>query len=617
MQQYVPEMDKIKRTLRSHPRGMSITDLSKSLDTNRNSVAKYLDIMLTSGEVEMKKVCTAKLYFLSHRVPLSEMLSLTSDCILVLDDDKVITFANDAFLHLEGVSRRDIIGQPFFEICFSLVDDEIASKIETVSWETFSKEIELDSGDGVRIFRAKVIETVLENGKKGITLLYEDITKKRLCQENLARSEQLYRAVVEDQTEFIIRYRPDRRITFANQAYCRAFGLDPATVAGTTFSPRIPQPYLNEVLEQFAAITPDHSVVTVENPIIMPDGSETWHRWSNRGIFDASGRLIGYQSVGRDITAIRHIQQAQEELMEEMTILTESATGLMMLGENENIFFYTAKSLSWAAPDAVVVLSSYNDGLYTIEAVRKGNEWSDDQIYEYLHTSELLGMQCIDRELLRYSSPHLEECALGDYCRLLASSGARQLAMELKNMKGMHFSSMGINSGGEMLGTVLLIKEKGRVNGNSSLIETIVHQAAIMIRHRKVLESLILSEERYIDLLNRSKSLIGIHSEGKMVYANPAMQQFFGYSENDEWQGICLDDLIHPDYIEVVRERVQASYENGKAPTPLHEKIYRKNGTPVDVIVYGLPTIFHHKNATQVIVEPVDEMPGAASPSGR
>lgn len=614
MQQYVPEMEKIKRTLRSNPRGMSITDLSKSLQTNRNSVAKYLDIMLISGEVEMKKVCTAKLYYLSNRLPLSEMLSLTSDCILVLDDDQVIVFANDAFLHLEGVTRREVLGRPLAEVCFSLVDDEIGGTIGAASGETFAKEIEIVSEGDIHIFRAKVIGTVLENGKKGTTLLYEDITKKRQCQRSLERSEELYRAVVEDQTEFIIRYGPDRCITFANQAYCRAFGLDQATVAGTAFSPQIPQPYLNEVLEQIAAITPDHPVVTVENPVIMPDGSEAWHRWTNRGIFDASGRLIGYQSVGRDITATKHIQQAQEELMEEMTILSESATGLITLGENENIFRYTAESLSWAVPGALTVLFSFNEGLYMIEAVRKGNDWSDDSVYELFSASEFLGMHCTAADLLPFSTPHLRESGVHEYCRLLGSSGARQLARDLKKTKGFLLSSMGIYSGGEMLGTLLLITKEGELPAHSSLVETIVHQAAIMIHHRKSLESLILAEGRKIDLLERSKSMIGIHVEGKMVYANPAMRRFFGYSSLDEWKGTPLDEIVHPDYIDVVRERVQESYENAHALSPMHEKIFRKDGTLVDVIVYGLPTIYRNRNATQVIVEPVERQGPDPSP---
>ena len=615
MQQYVPEMEKIKRTLRSHPRGMSITDLSKSLQTNRNSVAKYLDIMLTSGEVEMKKVCTAKLYFLSNRLPLSEMLSLTSDCILVLDDDGVITFANDAFLDLEGLRRRDVLGRPLAELCLSLVDVEIAANIGAPSGETFAKEIEIVAGGEVHIFRAKVIGTVLENGKNGTTLLFEDITKKRLCQKRLERSEELYRAVVEDQTEFIIRYLPDHTIVFANQAYCRAFGLDPQTVVGTTFPPQIPKEYLGRVLREFSAITQDNPVVTVDNPVIMPDGSEAWHQWSNRGIFDASGSIIEYQSVGRDITATKRIQQAQQELMKEMTILTESATGLIMLGEGENIFRYTADSLSWAAQNSVIVLFSYNEGLYTIEAVRRGRKWQEDSVYEYLLDAELLGMHCTKGALLPFSPPHVTECTGGDYCRFLAGSGGRQLALGLKKMKGISLSTMGIYSGGEMLGTVLLITERAQEPGNPSLIETIVHQAAIMIHHRKALESLLLAEERYIDLLDRSKSMIGIHAEGRMVYANPALRQFFGYNQ-DDLVGVLLDDLIHPAYIDAVRERVQASYEDGNAVPPMHEKIFRKDGIPVDVIVYGLPTIFHHHKGTQVIVEAV-ELAGAAPWDGR
>ena len=34
----------------------------------------------------------------------------------------------------------------------------------------------------------------------------------------------------------------------------------------------------------------------------MPDGTIRWQRWSDRAIFDTSGAIVEYQSVGRDIT---------------------------------------------------------------------------------------------------------------------------------------------------------------------------------------------------------------------------------------------------------------------------------------------------------------------------
>ena len=43
--------------------------------------------------------------------------------------------------------------------------------------------------------------------------------------------------------------------------------------------------------------------------IIMPDGSVHWHRWSDRAIFEPNGKIIEYQSVGRDITEQKQVEE--------------------------------------------------------------------------------------------------------------------------------------------------------------------------------------------------------------------------------------------------------------------------------------------------------------------
>ena len=48
-----------------------------------------------------------------------------------------------------------------------------------------------------------------------------DITERKHAEEALRVSVQRYRAVVEDQTEYIRRFDPDRRLTFVNGALCR------------------------------------------------------------------------------------------------------------------------------------------------------------------------------------------------------------------------------------------------------------------------------------------------------------------------------------------------------------------------------------------------------------
>lgn len=233
MHRYSPELDRIKQILRQNRRGLSITEISRKIGINRNSVAKYLDVLQIAGEVEVKKVCTAKLYFISDRVPLSEMLSLTSDAILVISASGVIDFANCRFLGIEGWQLDEIAGKKLSELSFSLIDEDIMEKVSSpIPGEIFEKEITVKDEGGSQIFRAKCIGTVLPDGGRATTLIFEDVTVKRECQARLRLKEALYRAVVEDQAEFIIRYSPDRTISFVNDAYCRAFGLDRLEVLG-------------------------------------------------------------------------------------------------------------------------------------------------------------------------------------------------------------------------------------------------------------------------------------------------------------------------------------------------------------------------------------------------
>ena len=75
MDEYQREITLIKRVLSDNPKGMTVTDISRKIKINRNSVAKYLDIMRISGHVEMITFGPAKVFFPSRRIPISDMLN--------------------------------------------------------------------------------------------------------------------------------------------------------------------------------------------------------------------------------------------------------------------------------------------------------------------------------------------------------------------------------------------------------------------------------------------------------------------------------------------------------------------------------------------------------------
>ena len=157
-------------------------------------------------------------------------------------------------------------------------------------------------------------------------------------------------------------------------------------------------------------------------------------------------------------------------------------------------------------------------------------------------------------------------------------------------------------------GTTLFVRESARAvcdeAGNTLYYEGTVED----ITERKLAEErLKASEERYRRLVEQSPETIAVHSEGKLVYVNPAGQRLFGASSLEDVIGKPIMDFIHPDYREVVEERVRGSYEQGHPAGALAERMIRLDGQIIDVEVSSEPITYEHKPATQVVIRDVTE----------
>ena len=151
---------------------------------------------------------------------------------------------------------------------------------------------------------------VLENSINALVQSLKGMIQQlQLSQSKLGESEERYRGVVESQSEFITRFRPDGTLTFANEAYCRYFGVEGCNITGQKFKPSLPDDDRIRLDEQLSQLSPEHPEMTIEHRIIMPNGDIRWQQWNARAIFDYIGNIIEYQSIGRDITEKRQIEQ--------------------------------------------------------------------------------------------------------------------------------------------------------------------------------------------------------------------------------------------------------------------------------------------------------------------
>lgn len=156
--------------------------------------------------------------------------------------------------------------------------------------------------------------------------IFKDVTYRKKADVALKESEERYRNVVEDQTEFISRFRPDGTFVFANDAYCRYFNKTRQEIIGKSYVPKIPEEDQAGVTRSLASLTREHPVATTSNRVLMEDGRIRWHQWSTRAVFDNEGHVSEYQSVGRDITDLKDAEQELLRKNEEINAAFEELT---------------------------------------------------------------------------------------------------------------------------------------------------------------------------------------------------------------------------------------------------------------------------------------------------
>src|SRR5260221_14586899 len=129
-------------------------------------------------------------------------------------------------------------------------------------------------------------------------------------------------------------------------------------------------------------------------------------------------------------------------------------------------------------------------------------------------------------------------------------------------------------------------------------------EAQDITERKRAEEALRESEERYRRLVEMSPDGIAIHSEGKVVFANPSALRTMRASRPEELIGRPVLELVHPDDHAAVRRRLEI-LKRGEAVPFIEEKMLRLDGTPVEVEGQAMPFTYENKPAGQVVMRDI------------
>lgn len=212
---------------------------------------------------------------------------------------------------LFGLERRDFT--PSFQNWLELIhpDDREPVRASLEQALNGNREIEVEyriiRPDGqLRWLVGKGRTYEAEDGRPirmiGIAL---DITERKNLQLALEDRDAKYRAIVEEQTELICRFRPDTVLTFVHGAYCWYFRTTPEEVLGRSALWIVPDGHRERLGLQLASPQGNPRIAGCEHEVVTPDAGQPAPRIGGRfcgevEMYGKSGGSIDPDGLSQD-----------------------------------------------------------------------------------------------------------------------------------------------------------------------------------------------------------------------------------------------------------------------------------------------------------------------------
>jgi PAS domain S-box-containing protein len=265
-----------------------------------------------------------------------------------------------------------------------------------------------------------------------------------------------------------------------------------------------------------------------------------WQRWSDRAIFNEEGRIVEYQSVGRDITDRVTAEEAVRESEQLLTDIIDHLPDATFVIDREG------KVIAWNRGIEEMT------GVAAQDMIGKGD-------YEY--AIPFYGeRRPILIDLIQASPEEVER----RYTQVTRSGSVLMAETTLPQVRGRSMVLWGK--------ATPLFNEKGEMVGAIESIRDLTRQKEIEVALRE-------SEHRFRELAELLPQVVfEADTRGTLTFVNQYAFEMFGYTEEEFKRGFSLFQAIHPSDRERVAGDILA-LSSASSPQVGEYLGLRKNGT--------------------------------------
>jgi PAS domain S-box-containing protein len=249
----------------------------------------------------------------------------TFQFIGLMDVDGTLLEANDTALRFAMVRSGDVIGKKFWDTPWWAHSRELQIRLrDAVRRAAGGEAVRFEAthpGPGGRMHDVDFSLKPVRDAHGAVTLLIpegHDITEQKEAERALRASEERFRFLIQNQTEFVVSCRPDTTLTFVNDSCCRYFGAAVDTIVGTRWLDRVAPPDRATVTARIDALTAQAPIANVECQVLAGTGEQRWTQWAMSAAFGRDGQVATLQMTGRDIHDRVVAEEAKQKLEQQL-----------------------------------------------------------------------------------------------------------------------------------------------------------------------------------------------------------------------------------------------------------------------------------------------------------